>query len=73
MPRTIKPGDMGDPSLRIGIKKGGMGMRFLHVTNGNPEKIKAQQGVLASCAKQAKGLKGMAFRKEVTRCAKKGR
>jgi len=71
MAKTIKPGEMGNPSLRIGIKKGGMGMRFLHVTGGNPDKIRAQQGVLTSCAKAAKGLKGVAFKDSVKKCLRK--
>jgi hypothetical protein len=71
MAKTIKPSQMADPSLRIGIKKGGMGLRFLHVGKGNPKAIKEQQGKLASCARAAKGLKGQAFRDEVKKCAKK--
>jgi len=71
MPRTVKPADLSNPQLRVGIRKGGMGMRFLHVTKGNPDKIKAQQGVLTSCAKAAKGLKGMAFKDSVRKCLKR--
>ena len=70
MPKTIKVNEIGNPQLRIGMKKGG-GMRFLHVGKGNPEAIKGQQNKLASCAKSASGLKGKAFKDKVKSCAKR--
>jgi hypothetical protein len=68
MGKTIRPGQMGDPQMRIGFSKKG-GMRFLKVGKGNPEAIKAQQQKLASCAKSAAGLKGAAFKAKVKSCA----
>ena len=70
MSKTIRPGQMGDPQMRIGFSKNG-GMRFLKVSKGNPEAIKGQQQRLASCAKSAAGLKGAAFKAKVKACAKK--
>jgi hypothetical protein len=71
MAKTIKPGDMSNPKLRIGIKKGGMGLRFIHVGEGNLDAIKGQQGTMTSCAKSSKGLKGMAFKSAMKACLKR--
>lgn len=70
MPKTIKPGQMGDPQMRIGFSKSG-GMRFLRVSKGNPDAIRGQQQRLAACAKDARGLKGAAFKAKVKACARK--
>lgn len=67
--KTIKPGDLANPSLRVRIFKNKMG--FVHVGKGNPEAIKGQQNKLASCAKSAAGLKGEQFKAKVRTCAKK--
>jgi len=56
--------------MRIGFSKQG-GMRFLRVSKGNPEAIRGQQQRLAACAKDARGLKGAAFKAKVKACAKK--
>lgn len=69
MGKTIKPGDLADPKLRIRIFKNKMG--FTHVGEGNPDAIKGQQSKLASCARSAKGLKGAEFKAAVKKCAKK--
>jgi hypothetical protein len=69
MSKTIKPGELANPQVRVRIFKNKMG--FIHVGKGNPDAIKAQQSVLASCARSAKGLKGAAFRAEVTKCMKR--
>lgn len=69
MPKTIKVNEIGNPRLRIGMKKGG-GMRFLHVGEGNVNAIKGQQGRMAQCTKAAKGLKGQKFKSEVKACLK---
>ena len=70
MARTIRPGQLADPQMRIGFSKQG-GMRFLKVSKGNPEAIRGQQQRLAACAKDARGLKGAAFKAKVKACAKK--
>jgi len=70
MVKTIRPGQLADPQMRIGFSKQG-GMRFLKVSKGNPEAIRGQQQRLAACAKDARGLKGPAFRAKVKACAKK--
>jgi len=70
MVRTIRPGQLADPQMRIGFSKQG-GMRFLKVSKGNPEAIRGQQQRLAACAKDARGLKGAAFKAKVKACAKK--
>ena len=70
MGKTIKPGDLSNPQMRIGFNKQG-GMRFLKVSKGNPEAIRGQQQRLAACAKDARGLKGAAFKAKVKACAKK--
>lgn len=67
MAKTIKVGDLANPNVRVRMYKGKMG--FIKVGKGNPDAIKAQQGVLASCARSAKGLKGAAFKAEVKKCA----
>jgi len=70
MARTIRPGQLADPQMRIGFSKQG-GMRFLKVSKGNPEAIRGQQQRLAACAKDARGLKGAAFKAKVKACARK--
>lgn len=70
MARTIRPGQLADPQMRIGFSKQG-GMRFLKVSKGNPEAIRGQQQRLAACAKDARGLKGDAFKAKVKACARK--
>ena len=70
MVKTIRPGQLADPQMRIGFAKQG-GMRFLKVSKGNPEAIRGQQQRLAACAKDARGLKGAAFKAKVKACAKK--
>lgn len=70
MVRTIRPGQLADPQMRIGFSKQG-GMRFLKVSKGNPEAIRGQQQRLAACAKDARGLKGAAFKAKVKACARK--
>lgn len=70
MVKTIRPGQLADPQMRIGFSKQG-GMRFLKVSRGNPEAIRGQQQRLAACAKDARGLKGAAFKAKVKACAKK--
>ena len=70
MAKTIRPGQLADPQMRIGFSKQG-GMRFLKVGKGNPEAIRGQQQRLAACAKDARGLKGAAFKAKVKACAKK--
>lgn len=70
MVKTIRPGQLADPQMRIGFSKQG-GMRFLKVSKGNPEAIRGQQQRLAACAKDARGLKGAAFKAKVKACAKK--
>ena len=61
---------MADPQMRIGFNKKG-GMRFLKVGKGNPDAIRGQQQILAACAKDARGLKGAAFKARVKSCLKK--
>jgi len=70
MVKTIRPGQLADPQMRIGFSKQG-GMRFLKVSRGNPEAIRGQQQRLAACAKDARGLKGAAFKAKVKACARK--
>lgn len=70
MPRTIRPGQMADPQMRIGFSRDG-GMTFKKVSKGNPDAIRGQQQRLAACARDAKGLKGAAFKAKVKSCARK--
>lgn len=68
--KTIKVGELANPKIRVRFGKNGK-MGFIKVGEGNPMAIKGQQGVLTSCAKSAKGMKGAAFKAEMKKCMKR--
>jgi hypothetical protein len=68
--KTIKPGQLGDPSVRVRFGKDGK-MGFIHVGKGNPDAIRGQQAKLTTCARSAKGKKGVEFKNAVKSCLRK--
>jgi hypothetical protein len=70
MGKTAKMGDFADPRQRVRFNKNGR-LSFIKVGKGNPDAIKPQQGKLASCAKQNKGLPIGEFRKKMGTCLRK--
>ena len=70
MAKTIKVGELANPKIRVRFGKNGK-MGFIKVGEGNLAMIKGQQGVLTSCAKSNKGLRGQAFKNGMKSCMKK--